>query len=81
MGIEGEGAEETDSIISSGSQPSKAQTCPKGTQAKKYPTICQLNEAQLVYPASASTLHDTGVDPKYIGSRKTSLLTRVYTVA
>ena len=70
VGIEGEGAEETDSIISSGSQPSKAQTCPKGTQAKKYPTICQLNEAQLIYPASASTLHDTGVDPKYIGSRE-----------
>ena len=70
VGIEGEGAEETDSIISSGSQPSKAQTRPKGTQAKKYPTICQLNEAQLVYPASASTLHDTGVDPKYIGSRE-----------
>ena len=70
VGIEGEGAEETDSIISSGSQPSKAQTRPKGTQAKKYLTICQLNEAQLVYPASASTLHDTGVDPKYIGSRE-----------
>ena len=69
VGIEGEGAEETDSIIS-GSQPSKAQTCPKRTQAKKYPTICQLNEAQLVYPASASTLHDTGEDPKYIGSRE-----------
>ena len=70
VGIEGEGAEETDSIISSGSQPSKAQTHPKGTQAKKYPTICQLNEAQLVYPTSANTLYDTGVDPKYIGSRE-----------
>ena len=70
VGIEGEGAEETDSVISSGSQPSKAQTHPKGTQAKKYPTICQLNEAQLIYPTSASTFHDTGVDPKYIGSRE-----------
>ena len=70
VGIEGEGAEETDSIISSGSQPSKVQTRPKGTQAKKYLTICQLNEAQLVYPTSANTLHDTGVDPKYIGSRE-----------
>ena len=35
---------------------------------EKYPSKCNLKEAKLFFPTSASTLHDTGVDAKYIGT-------------
>ena len=35
---------------------------------EKYPSKCSLKEAELFFPTSASTLHDTGVDSKYIGT-------------
>ena len=35
---------------------------------EKYPSKCKLKEAKLFFPTSASTLHDTGVDAKYIGT-------------
>ena len=31
---------------------------------------CSLKQAELFFPTSASTLHDTGVDPKYIGTHE-----------
>ena len=37
---------------------------------EKYPSKCNLKEAVLFFPTSASTLHDTGVDAKYIGTRE-----------
>ena len=37
---------------------------------EKYPSKCNLKEAELFFPTSASTLHDTGVDPKYFGTRE-----------
>ena len=37
---------------------------------EKYPTKCKLSEAQLIYPTSAESLHETGVDGKYIGTRE-----------
>ena len=65
--VEGDDVEEADSVVSSSSQPTKSQTCPK---SKKYPTKCLISEAQLFYPTSAESLHETGVDGKYIGSRE-----------
>ena len=40
------------------------------TDQEKYPSKCNLKEAELFFPMSASTLHDTGVDAKYIGTRE-----------
>ena len=40
------------------------------TDQEKYPSKCNLKEAKLFFPTSASTLHDTGVDAKYIGTRE-----------
>ena len=37
---------------------------------EKYPSKCNLKEAELFFPTSASTLHNTGVDAKYIGTRE-----------
>ena len=68
--IEEDEMEETDSVVSTSSQPTKPQSHPKRAQSKKYPTKCLLSEAQLFYPISAESLHETGMDAKYIGSRK-----------
>ena len=67
--VEGDEMEETDSVVSTSSQPTKTRSR-KGVQSKKYPTKCLLSEAQLFYPTSADSLHETGVDGKYIGSRE-----------
>ena len=40
------------------------------TDQEKYPSKCSLKKAELFFPTSASTLHDTGVDSKYIGTRE-----------
>ena len=40
------------------------------TDQEKYPSKCNLKEAVLFFPTSTSTLHDTGVDAKYIGTRE-----------
>ena len=40
------------------------------TDQEKYPSRCNLKKAVLFFPTSASTLHDTGVDAKYIGTRE-----------
>ena len=62
--------EETESVVSTSSQPSKSQSRSKKAQSKKYPTKCTLGQAQLFYPTSSDSLHETGVDAKYIGSRE-----------
>ena len=67
--VEGDELEETDSVVSTSSQPTKTKTR-KGFQSKKYLTKCLLSQAQLFYPTSAESLHETGVDAKYIGSRE-----------
>ena len=36
----------------------------------KYPDKCSRDEAQLFFPTSQETMHDTGVPAKYIGSRE-----------
>ena len=36
---------------------------------EKYPSKCNLKEAELFFPTSTSRLHDTGVDAKYISTR------------
>ena len=68
--VEEDEMEETESVVSTSSQPSKTKTRSKSVQSKKYPTKCRLSEAQLFYPTSADSLHETGVDAKYIGSRE-----------
>ena len=68
--VEEDEMEETESVVSTSSQPSRSQSRPKKAQSKKYPTKCRLSEAQLFYPTSADSLHETGVDAKYIGSRE-----------
>ena len=40
------------------------------TDQEKYPSKCSLKEAELSFPTSVSTLHNTGVDAKYIGTRE-----------
>ena len=40
------------------------------TDQERYPSKCNLKEAVLFFPTSVSTLHDTGVDAKYIGTRE-----------
>ena len=36
----------------------------------EYPNKCNIGEAQLFFPASEKTLHQTGVPSKYIGNRE-----------
>ena len=72
--VEGDELEETDSVVSTSSQPTKTKTRPKGFQSKKYPTKCLLSQAQLFYPTSAESLHETGVDV----TPSTSVLERIY---
>ena len=68
--VEEDEMEETESVVSSSSQPSKSQSRSKKAQSKKYPTKCSLSEARLFYPTSFESLHETGVDAKYIGARE-----------
>ena len=37
---------------------------------EKYPSKCELQEAQLFSPTSSETMHQTGVDARYIGTRE-----------
>ena len=63
--------EESESIASTSSQASKPPTLSQMSKHKeKYPTKCKLSEAQLFYPTSSESLHETGVDGKYIGTRE-----------
>ena len=62
--------EETESIASTSSQPSKPRTLSQIKHKEKYPTKCKLSEAQLFYPTSAESLNETGVDGKFIGTRE-----------
>ena len=63
--------EESESIASSSSQVSKPCTLSQMSLHKeKYPTKCKLSEAQLFYPTSSESLHKTGVDGKFIGTRE-----------
>ena len=60
--------EEIESVASTSSQASKPRTLLQIKHKEKYPTKCKLSEAQLFYPTSAESLHETGVDGKFIGT-------------
>ena len=67
--------EEEEDVEDSASTTSSVIKCKTLKQLKipvadqeKYPWKCSLKEAELFFPTSASTLHDTGVDSKYIGT-------------
>ena len=62
--------EETESVTSTSSQPSKPRTLSQINHKEKYPTKCKLSKAQLFYPTSAESPHETGVDGKFIGTRE-----------
>ena len=73
----GDEEEEEEDIEDSASTTSSVAKCKTLKQLKissadqeKYPSKCSLKQAELFFPTSASTLHDTGVDPKYIGTRE-----------
>ena len=71
--------EESESIASTSSQVSKPRILSQISKHKeKYPKKCKLSEAQLFYPTSSESLHETGIDGKYIGKkRESSWLQRV----
>ena len=62
--------EETESVASTSSQPSKPRTLLQIKHKENNPTKCKLSEVQLFYPTSAKSLHETGVDGKFIGTRE-----------
>ena len=63
--------EESESVTSTSSQASKPRTLSQMSKHKeKYPMKCKLSEAQLFYPTSSESLHETGVDGKYIRTRE-----------
>ena len=63
--------EESECVASTSSQASKSHTLSQMSKHKeKYPTKCKLSEAQLFYPTSLESLHETGMDGKYIGTRE-----------
>ena len=74
LGDEGEEEEDIEDSASTTSSVSKRKTLKQlkvsTADQEKYPSKCNLKEAELFFPTSASTLHDTGVDPKYIGTRE-----------
>ena len=74
LGDEEEDEEDIEDSASTTSLVSKRKTLKQlkvsTADQEKYPSKCNLKEAELFFPTSASTLHDTGVDPKYIGTRE-----------
>ena len=63
--------EESKSITSTSSQASKPHTLTQMSKHKeKYLMKCKLSEAQLFYPTSSKSLHETDIDGKYIGTRE-----------
>ena len=63
--------EESKSVASTSSQASKPHTLSQMSKHKeKYSTTCKLSEAQLFYPTSSESLHETGGDGKYIRTRE-----------
>ena len=63
--------EESESVASTSSQASKPHTLSQMSKHKeKYAMKCKLSEAQLFYPTSSESLHETGMDGKYIGTRE-----------
>ena len=74
LGDEEEDEEDIEDSASTTSSVSKRKTLKQlkvsTADQEKYPSKCNLKEAELFFPTSASTLHDTGVDPKYISTRE-----------
>ena len=68
--VEAEEVGGTESVASTCSQSSKASVSKIARNKSKYPTKCNINEAQLFFPTSAESLHETGVDCNLIGSRE-----------
>ena len=48
----------------------KTLAAKKRSTIEKYPSACNIKEAQLFYPTSAGTLHTTGVNPEYVTDHK-----------
>ena len=69
LGDEEEDEEDIEDSASTTSSVSKRKTLKQlkvsTADQEKYPSKCNLKEAELFFPTSASTLHDTGVDQIY----------------
>ena len=74
LGDEEEEEEDIEDLASTTSSVTKCKTLKQlkipSVDQEKYPSKCSLKQAELFFPTSASTLHNTGVDSKYIGTRK-----------
>ena len=72
LGDDEEEEEDIEDLASTTSSIAKCKTLKQlkipSVDQEKYPSKCSLREAKLFFPTSASTLHDTGVDSKYIGT-------------
>ena len=63
-------SDDSDEDAEEGAQKPTTLKGKKRPSAKKYPSVCKIAEATLFYPTSTKTVHETGVDSKYIGARE-----------
>ena len=63
-------SDDSDEDADEGSQKPLTLKQKKKSGTKKYPSYCSIAEATLFYPTSSKTVHETGVDNKYIGARE-----------
>ena len=68
--IDEEEDSDDESVASTASEKPKMLKQKKVKLSTKYPDKCSRDEAQLFFPTSQETMHDTGVPAKYIGSRE-----------
>ena len=68
--IDDEEDSDDESVASTASEKPKTLKQKKVKLSIKYPDKCSREEAQLFFPTSQETMHDTGVPAKYIGSRE-----------
>ena len=68
--IDDEEDSDDESVASTASEKPKTLKQKKVKLSIKYPDKCSREEAQLFFPTSQETMHDTGVPGKYIGSRE-----------
>ena len=66
--IDDEEDSDDESVASTASEKPKTLKQKKVKLSIKYPDKCSREEAQLFFPTSQETMHDTGVPGKYIGS-------------
>ena len=75
-GVEEEEEEIEDTALTTSSQFTTPPVCTLSQikeskkAMEKYPSKCELREAQLFFPTSSEMMHQTGVDARYIHTRE-----------